>query len=191
MKTLAVALFSCVALAGACKKKDPEKAAEPAKDTPKPTEPAVTPPPDQPKPAEPAPPPQAAAVELVETDLSALAPAFKGYVAMAPKTAKIESDDSSHHISLSDTDFITLDEAPFWDDGIAALEKDKDNSNIKKVSATEVRYERNPPIGKMFLVETLIKVGKAKWSCGTGLTGPSSAAVADQIATICKSIKKK
>jgi len=185
MKTLAVALISCAALAGACKKTDSEKAAAPAKDTPKPAEPAVAPTPDPPKPAEPA------AVELVEIDVSALGPAFKGYVAMAPKTAKIESDESSHHISLSDTDFITLDEAPYWDDGIAALEKDKDNSNLKKVSATEVRYERNPPIGKMFLVETLIKVGTAKWSCGTGLTGPSSAAVADQIATICKSIKQK
>jgi hypothetical protein len=37
----------------------------------------------------------------------------------------------------------------------------------------------------------LVKIGKAKWSCGTGMTGPASKEEADQIESICKSIKKK
>jgi hypothetical protein len=37
-----------------------------------------------------------------------------------------------------------------------------------------------------------VKVGKEKWSCGTGMTGTfHSEAMADRIATICKSIRKK
>ena len=92
---------------------------------------------------------------------------------------------------LSDVNFVTISEAPFWEDGIGSLEKDKDNSNIKKVSPTEVRYERSPPIGKMYLVEMLVKVGATKFSCGTGSMGPDSQKAADEVAAICKSVRKK
>jgi hypothetical protein len=188
MKLAPYLLAAAVVLAASCKGKSDKPADNPPKTAdPKPAEPPAEPP----KPAAEPPKPAAAPVEMVEHDLSPFGAAFKGYVATAPKTAKIEFDDPSRHIVLSDTNFIVVDEAPYWEDGIAALEKDKDNSNIQKVSATEVRYERNPPIGKMWMVEMMVKIGKAKYSCGTGMTGPDSKEQADLIETICKSIKKK
>jgi hypothetical protein len=129
--------------------------------------------------------------DMVEHDMAVFGEAFKGYVVTAPKSAKLELDDPSRQIVLSDTNFVSISEAAYWEDGVAGLAQDKDNSNIKKVSDTKVRYERNPPIGKMWMVDTLVKIGDTKWSCGTGMTGPDSAEKADQIAAVCKSIKKK
>src|SRR5262245_16885012 len=192
---LAPTLFAAAALlAGACKSKNDKPADNaPKAADPKPAEPAADPakPAETEKPAPEPAKPAPAPVEMVEHDLAPFGAAFKGYVATAPKTAKIEFEDPSRHISLSDTNFITIEEAPYWEDGVASLGKDKDNSNIQKISATEVRYERNPPIGKMYLVEMLVKIGKAKYSCGTGMTGPSSKEEADLVESICKSIKKK
>lgn len=178
-----VSLFTAAALVTGCKKKESSEA-KPAEPASKHTESAA-------KPAEP-PPAKAEPVEMVEHDLSAFGPAFKGYVVMAPKTAKIEFDDPSRHIVLSDTDFVAIGEAPYWEDAIAGLSKDPDNKNIRKISDTEVRYERTPPLGTAHAVDILVSVGGAKWSCTAGDPGTfSGAAMADQIATICKSIKKK
>jgi hypothetical protein len=180
MKTLNIAL-ALITLA-ACKKTDKEApppstktAAEPAAATP---------------PAPPAPP--AAPAKLVDVDLAPFGDAFKGYVATVPEGAKLEYDDPSRHIKLSDTDYVAISEAPFWEDGVAGLSKDPDNKNLRKVSDTEYRYERTPPLGTAWAVEVLVKLGKAKYSCTAGDPGTfTSSAMADQIQAICKSIRKK
>ena len=178
----------------ACKKKEEQakpadpKPADPgsaavAKDEPKPDEPKE-PAKDEPK--------KLPEAEMVDHDLAPFGKQFTGYVVTAPKDAKIEFDDPSRQIVLSDTDFVSISEAPYWEDGVKTLDKDKDNQNIKKVSDTEYRYERTPPLGKSWLVDMLVKVGKDKYSCGTGMTGTfHSEAMADRISTICKSIRKK
>lgn len=176
----------------ACKKKEEAKPADTT--TAEPGSAAVAK--DEPKPADPEPakdePKTLPEVEMVDHDLAPFGKSFEGYVVSAPKDAKIEFDDPSRQIVLSDTDFISIDEAPFWEDGVKGLDKDKDNQNIKKVSDTEYRYERTPPLGKSWLVDMLVKVGKEKYSCGTGMTGTfHSEAMADRISTICKSIRKK
>lgn len=188
--TRLVLLGSLLAITAACKKqeaKPKDEAAKPtesAKPEAKPEETKPEPPKDEPK--------QLPEVEMVDHDLAPFGKAFEGYVVTAPKDAKLEFDDPSRHIVLSDTDFVDVSEAPYWEDGIKTLDQDKDNQNIKKVSDTEVRYERTPPLGKSWLVDILVKVGKDKWSCGTGMTGTfHSEAMADRIATICKSIRKK
>jgi hypothetical protein len=133
-------------------------------------------------------------VEMVEHDLSPFGKQFAGWVVTAPKDAKITFDDPSRHITLSDEDFVAISEAPGWKDANneKSLASDKDNQNIKIVSDTEVRYERTPPLGKSWCVDVLVKVGKDQFSCGTGMTCTfHSAAMADRISTICKSIKKK
>lgn len=178
---LSVSLFACSG------KKDDAPAATTA-DQPvaaKPTEPSTAvPTPEAPK--------AAPAAKLVETDLSPFGPAFKGYVAMVPEGAKLEFDDPSRHITLSDTDFVSISEAPYWEDGVKSLATDKDNKNIKNVSATEVTYERTPPLGIAWAVDMLVVVNKSKFSCTTGDPGTfTSAAMRDAIADICKSIKKK
>ena len=193
MKRLAV-VVAVLALSASCKKKKEE---DKPKDETKPAESMKTPPADDKKPeAKPDEPkseekklPDA---EMVDHDMAPFGKQFTGWVVTAPKDAKLEFDDPSRHIVLSDTDFVDISEAPYWEDGIKALNSDKDNQNIQKVSDTEVRYERTPPLGKSWLVDILVKVGKEKWSCGTGMTGTfHSAAMADRIATICKSIRKK
>jgi hypothetical protein len=189
-----VLVASILAFTG-CKKKEEAKPADPAKTTdtgsavakeePKMAEPAKDEPAkDEPKKLE--------EVEMVDHDLAPFGKQFAGYVVTAPKDAKIEFDDPSRQIVLSDTDFVSIGEAPYWEDSVKGLDKDKDNQNIKKVSDTEYRYERTPPLGKSWLVDMLVKVGKDKYSCGTGMTGTfHSEAMADRISTICKSIRKK
>jgi hypothetical protein len=182
-----VVVAALFALTAACSKKKET----PKDEAPKPAEPAAK---TEPAKAEPAKdePKTLPAAEMVDHDLSPFGKQFAGYVVSAPKDAKIEFDDPSRHIVLSDTDFVSLDEAPYWEDSVKGLDKDKDNQNIKKVSDTEYRWERTPPLGKSWLVDTLVKVGKDKWSCGTGMTGTfHSEAMADRISTICKSIHKK
>jgi hypothetical protein len=72
---------------------------------------------------------------------------------------------------------------------VAGLDKDKDNKNIVKVSATEVTYERAPPLGKEWCFDTLFLKEKDKWSCSAETF--TSAEMAKQLRDICKSIKKK
>jgi hypothetical protein len=189
MKRL-VLVASVLAFYG-CKKKEETKAtdttakpADPGSAAVAKDEPKAEPPKDEPK--------KLADVEIVDHDLAPFGKQFTGYVVTAPKDAKIEFDDPSRHIVLSDTDFVAIEEAPYWEDGVKGLDKDKDNQNIKKVSDTEYRYERTPPLGKSWLVDTLVKIGKDKYGCGTGMTGTfHSEAMADRISTICKSIRKK
>ena len=189
MKRLAV-VVAVLALSSCSKKKKEE---DKPKDEAKPTESMKTPPVEEKKAEEPkSEEKKLPDAEMVDHDMAPFGKQFTGWVVTAPKDAKLEFDDPSRHIVLSDTDFIDVSEAPYWEDGIKALSQDKDNQNIKKVSDTEVRYERTPPLGKSWLVDILVKVGKEKWSCGTGMTGTfHSAAMADRIATICKSIRKK
>src|SRR5688500_8895136 len=138
---LALALLS----AAGCKKKE-EKKDTPAMGTAAGTaEGTAAAKPDEPKPDEAKKLPE---VEMVEHDLSPFGKEFAGYVAMAPKDAKIEFDDPSRHITLSDEDFVSISEAEYWEDGNKTLGSDKDNQNIKKVSDTEYRWERTPPLGK-------------------------------------------
>jgi hypothetical protein len=131
----------------------------------------------------------AAAAPLKEVDLSAWGKQWKGYVAMAPASAKVTFDDPSRQLHLSDEDYINVSEAPFFQDGIAGLSKDADNKNIVKVSATEVTYERNPPLGKQWCFDSLVKTGKAKWSCAA--QSFTSAETAKRLLEICRSIKKR
>jgi len=191
MKKRLVLVAAVLVAFTACKKKE-EKKDEAAKPTESMTKPEVKK--EEPKQEEPAKeePKKLPEVEMVDHDLSPFGKQFAGYVVTAPKDAKLEFDDPSRHIVLSDTDFITIEEAPYWEDAVKGLDKDKDNQNIKKVSDTEYRYERTPPLGKSWLVDMLVKIGKEKWSCGTGMTGTfHSEAMADRISTICKSIRKK
>jgi hypothetical protein len=184
-----VLVVSILALAASCKKKEEAKG-----EAPKVADPVATDTKAEDKPAEPPKdePKKLPEAEMVDHDLAPFGKPFEGMVVTAPKEAKLEFDEPSRHIVLSDTDFVDVSEAPYWEDGVKGLDKDKDNQNIKKVSETEVRYERTPPLGKSWLVDTLVKVGKDKYSCGTGMTGTfHSEAMADRIATICKSIRKK
>lgn len=135
---------------------------------------------------EPAAPPAAADKEL---DLSAFGPAFKGYVATAPDGTKVEFDDPSRQLIVSDVDFLSIGEAPGYADAVKGLAGDKDNSNIKVVSETEARWERNPPLGKQWNFDIKLDIGGKPWSCGGGTF--TDAAMADKLVTICKSIKKK
>jgi len=188
MKRLVI-VASILALTACGKKKEGEGDKAPPKTDDKGSA-AMTPPKDEPKKDD----KKLPEVEMVEHDLSPFGKQFAGWVVTAPKTAKLEFDDPSRHIVLSEEDFITLSEAEGWNDAIneKSLASDKDNQNIKKVSDTEYRWERTAPLGKSWLVDTLVMVGKEKWSCGTGITGTfTSEAMADRIATICKSIKKK
>jgi len=131
--------------------------------------------------------PKAAA--LVEIDLSAWGPAWKGYVAMAPAGSKVSFDDPSRQLSIDESDYLKVSEAPGFADAVASLDKDKDNSKIVKVSPTEVTYERNPPMGKQWCFDTMFMLGKEKWSCAAETT--TSAEASKQMLAICKSIKKK
>jgi hypothetical protein len=111
--------------------------------------------------------------------------------AQAPAGSKVVFDDPSRQLSIGDENenFLSVSEAPYYADGVKSLSKDPDNSNIAIVSDTEARWERNPPLGKEWNFDVKIDVGGAAYSCG-GSTF-TSAAVADQLVAICKSIKKK
>jgi hypothetical protein len=166
------------------KKETPAAQPDPGPAATKPAEPAA--------PAQPPPPPAPAPAKLVETDLSPFGPQFKGYVAMAPEGAKLEFSDPSRFIHLDDKDFVSIGEAPYWEDAVGGLSKDPDNKNIKKVSDTEYQYERTPPLGTAYSVDVLVKIGKTKWSCNAGDPGTfTSDARRQEIAAICKSIHKK
>ncbi len=131
----------------------------------------------------------AAPVEVKEIDLSAFGPSFKGYVAMAPSTSKVEFDDPSRFLHISELDYLKLSEAPFFADGIASLSKDPDNKNIVKLGELGATYERNPPLGKQWCFDYQVKIGADAWSCSA--ESFTSAEVAKQLLEICKSIKKK
>jgi hypothetical protein len=135
--------------------------------------------------AEPAP----AAAADKEIDLAAWGEPFKGWVATAPEGTKIEFDDPSRQLAISDEDFLSVSEAPGYADAVKSLATDKDNSNIKVVSDTEARWERNPPLGKQWNFDVKIDVGGKPWSCSGGTF--TDAATADKLVAICKSMKKK
>jgi hypothetical protein len=138
-----------------------------------------------------APPPEdkPAAAADKELDLAAWGPAFAGYVAMAPEGTKVELDDPSRQMILSDVDFLSMGEAPGYADAVKGLAGDKDNSNIQIVSDTEARWERNPPLGKQWNFDIKVDIGGKPWSCNGGTF--TDAAMADKLVAICKSIKKK
>ncbi len=124
-----------------------------------------------------------------EIDLSVWGPEWKGWVAMAPEGTKVELDDPSRQLSISDTDFLSVSEAPGYADAVKGLAGDKDNSNIQVVSDTEARWERNPPLGKQWNFDVKIDLGGKPWSCNGGTF--TDAATADKLVAICKSMKKK
>jgi hypothetical protein len=136
--------------------------------------------------------PKPAEEETVELSLAPFDKTLADYVMTVPKSAKIEGDDEAHRrITFGEDGFLELSIAAGWDDAVKGLANDKDNQNIKKVSDTEYRWERNPPIGRMYLVDTLVKVGDVKWSCSTGMLGPLKVEIADTVEKMCKSITKK
>ena len=108
---------------------------------------------------------------------------------MAPEGTKVTFDDPSRQLAISEEDFLSVSEAPYYADGVKSLAGDKDNSNIQVVSDTEARWERNPPLGKQWNFDIKIDVGGASYSCNGGSF--TSAAVADKLVAICKSMKKK
>jgi hypothetical protein len=124
-----------------------------------------------------------------EIDLSVWGPEWKGWVAMAPEGTKVELDDPSRQLSISETDFLSVGEAPGYADAVKGLAGDKDNSNIQVVSDTEARWERNPPLGKQWNFDVKIDLGGKPWSCNGGTF--TDAATADKLVAICKSMKKK
>lgn len=162
-------------LAPGCKKDEAPAAAPAAPKAEVPTTPVAAP-----APAGPA---------LKEVDLAAWGPKFAGYVAQAPAGTKIQFDDPSRQLLVTDTEYLNINEAPFLEDAIAGLGKDPDNLNIVKVSATEATWERNPPLGKMYAFDTLVQTGTDKWSCNG--ESSDSAEAAKRLLAICKSIKKK
>jgi hypothetical protein len=92
-------------------------------------------------------------------------------------------------MQVTEDDFLSVGEAPGYDDMVKGLGNDKDNSNIKIVSPTEARWERNPPLGKEWNFDVKMDVGGKPWSCsGSTFT---DAATADKLVAICKSMKKK
>lgn len=190
-QTLSIALvLAAAASLSACKKKEENKPADPAA---KPADPAAKPADPAAKPADPVPTPTptptAPAANLVEVDLSPFGDAFKGYVAMAPAGTKVEFDDPSRQLIISDTDFVSVSEAPGYADAVKSLGTDPDNSEIKVVSDTEARWMRNPPLGKQWNFDVKVDVGGAPYSCSGGTF--TDAAMADTLVNVCKSIKKK
>jgi len=178
MLLLALALTTTAALAG-CKKKEENKATDKPTTATKPGDPPAT---------DKAPPPPPAAADK-EIDLSVWGPDFAGYVAMAPDGTKVTFDDPSRQLAISDSDFLSVGEAPYWADGIKVTKEDKDNTEIKDVSPTEVRWVRNPPLGKEWAFDLKVDIAGKPYSCSgsTFTDGP----MADKLAGICKSIKKK
>lgn len=124
-----------------------------------------------------------------EIDLSVWGPEWKGWVAMAPEGTKVELDDPSRQLTISDVDFLSVSEAPGYADAVKGLASDKDNSNIQVVSDTEARWERNPPLGKQWNFDVKLDLGGKPWSCNGGTF--TDAATADKLVAICKSMKKK
>ncbi len=178
---LALALSTVASLA-ACKKKDEAKKTDsPTTATNKPTDKPTD------KPAEPTPAPLLADKEI---DLAPWGPAFAGYVAMAPEGTDVSFDDPSRQLTFGeDNNYVSVSEAPFWADGIKTLSTDPDNSELKNVSDTEVRWMRNPPLGKEWNFDLKLDIGGKPYGCsGSTFT---SATMADKLVSICKSIKKK
>ena len=185
----ACSLLAAVAVAGGCKKD--EKKAAPA--TPAPTAAAPAGEPAAAAPAAPtAPAPAPAPGKMVELDLSKMGPDFKGLVIQAPEGAELDFDDTSHHIKWGESEYISLEIAPYWEDSVAGLAKDKDNQNIVVSKGVMARWERTPPLGKSWLVDVLAKIDGKNWSCNNGMTGTfTSKEMADTAEAMCKTFKKK
>jgi hypothetical protein len=185
-----VSLVSVV-IATACKK-DNEKAPAPTPSAPAPSAAGpsapVAPTPD------PTPAPVAAPApgKMVELELAAFGADFKGYTISAPEGAVVEFDAPSRHIKWGESEYLAIDDAPFWEDAVAGLAKDKDNQNIVVSKGIMARWERTPPLGRSWLVDVVVKVGKNKLSCNNGMTGTfTSKEIADLAETMCKSMHKK
>jgi hypothetical protein len=198
MKNILVTV-SLVSLAtvAACKK-DSEKAAAPAPSAPAPTAPTAPAPlaPAPTAPSAPAPEPAPAAApgpgKMIELDLAAFGADFKGYTISAPAGAVVEFDAPSRQIKWGESEYLSIDDAPFWEDAAAGLTKDKDNQNVVVTKGVMARWERTPPLGKSWLVDVVVKVGKNKLSCNNGMTGTfTNKETADLAETMCKSLHKK
>ena len=144
-----------------------------------------------------APPP--ASVAGTETDLAPFGAPFVGYVGMLPKgegvkldpTGTAADDPPGGHINLPDGNFISIHD-PWEGEAFEVVSKRKDVRNLTQPSPTELRYEHTDRDQNKWEVLVLIAFGGGKkFLCGTGIGGADSAALADQIYAVCKSIHKK
>ena len=137
----------------------------------------------------PAPAVPAAPEKMVEIDLSPGGDDFKGLVISVPESAKLNSD---FQITWGESEYISVGLAPYWEDSIAGLSKDKDNQNIVISKGVMARYERVAPLGRSWLVDVFAKIGDKSYSCNNGTVGTfTSKAMADLAETMCKTLKKK
>ena len=137
----------------------------------------------------PAPAVPAAPAKMVEIDLSPGGDDFKGLVISVPEGAKLNSD---FQITWGESEYIQVGLAPYWEDGIAGLEKDKDNQNVVITKGVMARWERVAPLGRSWLVDVFAKIGETSYSCNNGMVGTfTSKEMADLAETMCKSLKKK
>ena len=171
---------SLVAAVGCKKDGDKKPATAPAATAPGGAAPAPTP-------VAPAAP--AAPAKMVEIDLTPGGDDFKGLIISAPEGAKLNSD---FQITWGESEYISVGLAPYWEDSIAGLSKDKDNQNIVITKGVMARYERVAPLGRSWLVDVFAKIGDKSYSCNNGMVGTfTSKAMADLAETMCKSLKKK
>ena len=176
-----IALGCSLVAAVGCKKDGDKK---PASASSAPGAAATAPAPTPVAPAAPA-----APAKMVEIDLSPSGEDFKGLVISVPEGAKLNSD---LQITWGESEYIQVGMAPYWEDGIASLSKDKDNQNIVLDKGVMARWERVAPLGRSWLVDMLVKIDDKKYSCNNGLVGTfTSKEMADLAETMCKTLKKK
>jgi hypothetical protein len=143
--------------------------------------------------------PAATSAGGTETDLAPFGAPFVGYVAMLPSgkgvkldpTGTAADDPPGGHIDLPDGKFISI-HAPWENEAFEVVSKRKDVRNLTQPSPTELRYEHTDRDENKWEVLVLVTFGGGKkFLCGTGIGGADSAALADQMYTVCKSIHKK
>ncbi len=172
---------SLVAAVGCKKDGDKKPATAPAATAPGSAAPVPT--------TAPAPTAPAAPAKMVEIDLSPAGEEFKGLVISVPEGAKLNSD---FQITWGESEYVTVGLAPYWEDSVAGLSKDKDNQNIVITKGVMARWERVAPLGRSWLVDVFAKIGDNSFSCNNGMVGTfTSKEMADLAETMCKTLKKK